>query len=266
MIPIKNAKEMEIMKEGGKRLVRVFDQVLGAIKPGVSLKKLDQLTESLIEKEGGKPSFKMVKGYEWATCINVNQGVVHGVPGDYRLKDGDIVSVDIGMFYQGLHTDMARTFRVRTKKIASAKASAGKPKNGKTKNDVFLKTGKKTLKEAIKATKPGNRVGHISAAIEKKIRKAGWTPIEALTGHGVGRKLHEEPQIPCFLRGEIKDTPLLKPGMTLAIEVIYTQGKPDIALREDSWTVETVDGQLAALFEDTIAVTDKGPLNLTRLA
>jgi len=256
MIPIKSAKEIEIMREGGKRLARVFDQVLDAIKPGVSLKKLDQLAESLIEKEGGKPSFKMVKGYNWATCINVNQGVVHGIPGNYRLKDGDVISVDIGMFYKGLHTDMARTLRVRTKK----------QKNGKTKNGVFLRAGKKALKEAIKATKPGNRVGHISAAIEKETRKARWTPIKALTGHGVGKKLHEEPQIPCFLRGEIKDTSLLKPGMTLAIEVIYTQGKPDIALREDGWTVETADGQLAALFEDTIAVTDKGPLNLTRLA
>lgn len=247
MIPIKNAKEIEIMREGGRRLAQVLEKVLKAVKPGISLKELDQLAGSLIEKKGGKPSFKMVKGYNWPTCINVNQGVVHGVPTEYRLKDGNIVSVDTGMFYQGLHTDMARTLRV----------GAG--------DDIFLKTGQRALKEAIKAAKPGSRVGHISAAIEKVIRKAGFTPIQALTGHGVGKKLHEEPQIPCFLKDKVEDTPQLKPGMILAIEVIYAQGEPEVVIKDDGWTVETADGQLAGLFEDTIAVTAKGALNFTRL-
>jgi methionyl aminopeptidase len=217
----------------------------------VSLKKLDQLAESLIKKAGGKPSFKMVKSYHWTTCINVNQGVVHGVPGDYRLKAGDLVSVDIGIFYQGFHTDMARTIRLGSK-------------NQRDKDD-FLVPGRRALKKAIKAAKPGNRVGHISAVIEKEIRRGGLSPVRNLTGHGVGRELHEEPRIHCFLKGKIEETPKLKPGMVLAIEVIYVQGKPDLVLKDDSWTIETADGQLAGLFENTIAVTKKKPLILTRL-
>jgi len=247
MIPIKTAKEIGLMREGGRKLAGVLDQVLRAVKPGVSLKELDQLAESLVKKQGGKPSFKMVKGYHWATCININQGVVHGVPGNYRLRNGDFVSVDIGMFYKGLHTDMARTIPVQTK------------------NDIFLKTGEKALKKAIKATKPGNRVGHISKAIEKEIKKAGFSPVKALTGHGVGKKLHEDPQIPCFLKGKIERTSQLKLGMTLAIEVIYTQGKPDVVLAPDGWTVKTADGKLAGLFEDTVVVTAKGGKVLTKL-
>jgi len=260
MIPIKSAKEIEIMREGGKRLARVLEQTLKEIKPGVSLRDLDQLAESLIEKNKGKPSFKMVEGYDWATCINVNQGVVHGIPGNYRLKKDDLVSLDLGMFYKGLHTDAARTIRVKDLPAGKAGQESRRVK------DKFLTAGRGALGAAIKATKPGNRVGHISAAIEKEIIKARLIPIKALTGHGIGKKLHEPPQIPCFLRGKIEETPKLKPGMTLAIEVIYTQGKPGVVLKNDSWTVETADNQLAGLFEDTIAETTKRALNLTKLA
>lgn len=253
MIPIKTDQEIEKMREGGKRLTQVLNQVLRAIKPGVSLEKLDKLAESLIEKKGGKPSFKMVKGYHWATCINVNQGVVHGVPDGYRLKNDDLVSVDMGMFCKGLHTDMARTLCVRRQK---AKV--------KTQKDKFLETGKEALKKAIKAAKPGNRIGHISKAIQDVIQRRGYKPIEALTGHGVGKELHEEPQIPCFLKGKIEETPMLEPGMTLAIEVIYAQGSPEIVVAPDGWTIETQDGKMSGLFEETVAVTRDGPLILTR--
>lgn len=253
MIPIKTDQEIEKMREGGKRLTQVLNQVLRAIKPGVSLEKLDKLAESLIEKKGGKPSFKMVKGYHWATCINVNQGVVHGVPDGYRLKEGDLVSVDMGMFYKGLHTDMARTLCVRRQK---AKV--------KIQKDKFLETGKEALKKAIKAAKPGNRIGHISKAIQDVIQRKGYKPIEALTGHGVGKELHEEPQIPCFLKGKIEETPMLEPGMTLAIEAIYAQGSPEIVVAPNGWTIETQDGKMSGLFEETVAVTRDGPLILTR--
>lgn len=252
MIPIKTVKEIELMKEGGRRLAWALNQVLKAIKPGVSLKELDQLAESLIEKKGGKPSFKMVKGYNWATCININQGVVHGVPGNYRIQAGDLVSVDMGMFYKGLHTDMARSIR------------AGERESGRAGNK-FLSAGQKALKKAIEAVKPGNRVGHISLAIQEVIKRKGYEPIKALTGHGVGEKLHEEPQIPCFLRERVIDTPRLKSGMTLAIEVIYAQGKPEVILARDGWTVRTADGKLAGLFEDTVVVTSKGREILTKV-
>lgn len=264
MIPIRTDKEIEIMKEGGRRLAWVLDQVLGAVRPGVSLKELDQLAESLIEKKGGRPSFKEVRGYNWATCINVNQGVVHGVPNEYQLKNGDVVSLDVGMFYKGLHTDVAYTILTSQE----SKSLLRHPRGGQmdfSEVNEFLKTGERALKAAIKAARPENRVGHISAAIEREIRKAGFSPIENLTGHGVGKRLHEEPQIPCFLRGKIKDTPKLRPKMTLAIEVIYAQGSPRVVLADDGWAVETVDGQLASLFEDTIVITTKEPLILTRL-
>ncbi|KPJ70643.1 hypothetical protein AMJ51_01300 [Microgenomates bacterium DG_75] len=248
MIPLKSAKEIRIMEKGGRRLAEVMESLLAKAKPGVSLKEIDNLAEELIAKKRGKPSFKMVEGYHWATCLNVNQSVVHGIPSDYRLRKNDWLSVDLGLFYQGLHVDMARTIRV------------GK----KSQKEKFLETGKKALAKAIKASQPGNRVGHLSQAIEKEIKKGGFRPIQALVGHGVGKKLHEPPQIPCYLGKKIEKTEKLKPGMTLAIEVIYTQGKPDVAVKDDGWTVETDDGKLAGLFEDTVAVTKQGPLVLTQ--
>lgn len=251
MIPLKTKREIEIIKEGGKKLALVFFRVLEEIRPGIKLVDLDKLAETLIKKQGGFPSFKTVKGYKWATCININQGVVHGIPGNYQIKNGDLVSLDMGMLWKGFHTDMAWTIAVGEE---SQKA-----------NSLFLKAGKKALAKAIKIAKAGNRVGHISATIEKEIRRAGFQPVEMLTGHGVGKDLHEEPLIPCFLSEKIEKTPLLQEGMVLAIEVIYTQGKPDLVLADDGWTLETADGKLAALFEETILVTKKRSIVLTSL-
>jgi len=185
----------------------------------------------------------MVPGYEWVTCINVNQGVVHGIPDNYRLKENDVVSIDMGMKFGGLNVDEAWTVEVKTQNSKL-----------KTQNEKFLEVGRRALEKAIKMAKAGNRVGHISLAIEKEIKKAGFSPIQALTGHGVGRKLHEEPKIPCYLQEKIVVTPLLKPGMTLAIEVIYSKGSPELILKNDGWTLETADGSLAALFEKTVFV------------
>jgi len=254
MIPLKKEKEIKLMKEGGKRLASVFAEVLKRIKPGACLKELDQLAEKLVIKQGGFPSFKTVRGYHWTTCININEGVVHGIPNDYRIKDGDLVSLDMGMLYKGFHTDMARTLCIRRQNSKC-----------KSQNEKFLAAGKEALKMAIKAARAGNRVGHISAAIEKVIRKAGFSPVEELTGHGVGKKLHEEPQIPCFLIKPIEKTPFLQLGMTLAIEVIYAWGGPDLVLASDGWTIKTADGGLAGLFENTILVTKKEPIILTDL-
>lgn len=252
MIPIKTEDEIKQMQEGGEKLAEVMRGVLKQVRPGVKLSELDKLAEVLIEKQGGESSFKMVPSYHWATCINVNEGVVHGVPHKYRIKNGDVVSVDMGMFFKGLHTDMARTLRVR---VQRAKL--------KVQSDEFLEAGRRALKKAIEAARLGNRVGHISQAIEQEIKKAGFSPIQSLTGHGVGKELHEGPQIPCFLRGDIEKTTKLKPGMTLAIEVIYSQGKPEVVLNDDNWTINTEDGSLAGLFEDTIAVTTGELLVLT---
>lgn len=252
MIPKKNHAQIKVMQEGGKRLSWVLSQVLKEIKPQVALWQLDRLAETLIKKQGGRPSFKMVHNYHWATCININEGIVHGIPNEYCLKENDFVSIDIGMFYQGFHLDMAQTVKVQTSKQKLTK-------------DNFLEIGEKALKKAIGMAKAGNRVGHISQAMEKEIKKAGFSPIEVLTGHGVGEKLHEEPQIPCFLAEKLEKTPLLENGMTLAVEVIYAQGKPDVVLANDGWTIKTADGKLSGLFEETIVVRKDQPLILTPL-
>ncbi|MCJ7804516.1 type I methionyl aminopeptidase [Patescibacteria group bacterium] len=250
MIPLKTRQEIGIMKEGGQRLAQVMKETLVIVKPGMALSQINQLIEELILKKDGQPSFKMVPGYHWASCLNVNQGVVHGVPGDYRLKENDFLSLDIGLFFKGFHTDMARTVKV----------SVGKNKN---QDDEFLKVGEKALVKAIEMARVGNHVGHLSQAMEKEIRKAGFSPIEVLTGHGVGRKLHEAPPIPCLLWGPIKSTPKLEAGMTLAVEVIYAQGSPEVVLAADNWTIETADNKLAGLFEETIVIQPGKPLILT---
>lgn len=240
------------MKEGGNKLARVMEGVLGEVGPGVKLSSLDKLVELLIRKEKGFPSFKKVKNYRWATCININQGVVHGIPGESRIKKGDLVSLDIGIFFQGFHTDMARTILVPGS-------------SSDEKKEKFLEVGRQALTKAIAAVKPGNRIGNISLIIGGEIKKGGLRPIEALTGHGVGRKLHEDPLIPCLLKTKLGKTDLIRPGMTFAIEVIYTQGSPELVLEDDGWTVATADGLLAGLFEDTVAVTKSGPRVLTGL-
>jgi len=252
-IPIKNKEEIKVMKEGVKRLRRILRRVLNKAKPGIRLSQLDRLAESLIEKQKGLPSFKMVPGYKWATCINVNQGVVHGIPDNYRLKENDVISIDMGMKFGGLNVDEAWTILVQSANLRPELRSRECKVQSEEKKK-FLEAGKKALKAAIRVAKAGNRVGHISLAIEKEIKKSGLSPIQALTGHGVGRKLHEEPKIPCYLQEKIVVTPLLKPGMTLAIEVIYSKGSPELILKNDGWTLETADGSLAALFEKTVFV------------
>ncbi|MFZ5365671.1 MAG: type I methionyl aminopeptidase [Patescibacteria group bacterium] len=254
MIPLKSKKEIEIMVEGGKRLRQVLEHVLKNLKPGITTLQLDKQAEEKILAFGGKPSFKMVPGYAWATCITVNEEVVHGIPGERKIKEGDVVGVDMGMYYKGFHTDMAETIKIKNEKL--------KIKNEET--ERFLETGRKALEEAIKMAKAGNYLGQISKTIEGEIKKAGFSPVRALTGHGIGRILHEEPQIPCFLEGRVEKTPKLKKGMTLAIEVIYNLGLPEVVLTSDGWTIKTKDGKISGLFEETVAVTANDPLVLTK--
>lgn len=262
MIIIKKPEEVEIMREGGKITARVLREVLKSVKEGVKTRELDRLAESLIEKYGGKPSFKMVKGYKFATCICVNEEVVHGIPTDYVLSSGDVLTVDLGVFYRGLHTDAAWTVRVQKAGSKMENYNLG-PKNDKI--GQFLKTGRLALEKAIKMAQVGNRVGDVSWAIQESVEKAGYSVVRALVGHGVGRKLHEDPPVPCFLKKKVEDTPRLQANMTLAIEVIYSLGKPEVGYKGDNgWSIVTQDGLLAALFEHSVAVTKKGPLVLTR--
>lgn len=245
----KEADKGVLMAEGGEKLAKVLHEVCSICKAGVSLTAIDALADKLIRNEGGVASFKSVRDYRWASCVNVNEGVVHGVPRGYRLKDGDILSIDVGMQYKGWHTDMARTFVV------------GKSQKEK---EAFVFAGERALSKAVDVARVGNRIGHISQAIEEEITRAGYSPVRELTGHGVGLKLHEDPMIYCYLNDKIANTRLIKAGMTLAIEVIYARGKSGLVLANDGWTIETRDGSWGGLFEDTIFITEKGPIVLTK--
>lgn len=279
MIPLKTKKEIQIMEKGGQILARVMATVMTAARPGVKTKTLDVLAEKLIIKAGAKPSFKMVDNYCWTSCINLNDGLVHGVPREIKIKTGDVVTIDLGVYYQGFHTDMARTFYVAANSSTTAREHTGcVPQTqhhtrcegiaevslgGNSEVKRFLRTGHLALKKAIAAAQPGNYLGDISQTIQNVVEKAGYSCSRKYTGHGIGRKLHEEPRIPCCLSGKIKETPRLKIGMVLAIEVIYSQGKPAVKISRDGWTAKTTDGKLGGLFENTVAITKAGPSVLT---
>ena len=247
-IPIKSKREIEIMQEGGKRLSEVKQLLMSLVKEGVSAWEIEEEAERQILKRGGAPSFKMVPGYSWATCINVSQGVVHGIPRkDVIFKKNDLVSVDLGMFFKGFHTDTSFSLVI----------------GRNHEKEKFLEIGRKALDLAIDNTRAGRRIFDISKAIEETLNKAGYRPVRSLFGHGVGRKLHEEPQIPGFVYARREDTPEIKVGMVLAIEVIYVMGREQLVLEKDGWTISTADGKISALFEETVAVTPQGPLVIT---
>jgi len=250
-IPIKTDQELEIMAEAGHKLAEIRQKLLDAVKPGIASREIEDLAQKLIKKAGGQPSFAMVPNYDWATCINVNEGIVHGVPNDYQFQKGDLVSIDVGFYYREFHSDCSRTIIVPPAESGS--------------DEHFLDIGRQTLKKAVKAARSGRRVGHISQLIEKNLHKHNLEPIPNLTGHGIGRQLHQAPFIPGVSQIPIKKTSLLKPGMCLAIEIIYTQGGPETAVSsEDNWTVVTKDGKISGIFEETIAIKNDGPLILTK--
>ena len=251
MINIKSQKEIEIMQKGGKILADTLWEVLTNIKPGVSELEIDALAEKLIREKGGEPGFKKVEGYSHTICVSTNDVCVHGIPGGYKFKEGDVVGIDCGVFLDGFHTDMSETIIV------------GKKRDEKVVK--FLNIGKEALEEGIKQAQIGNRVGNISRTIQKIVEfDNGYSVVRTLVGHGVGHDLHEDPEVPGFLMEKLEKTPLLKEGMVIAVEVIYNMGKPELILDNDGWTLRTKDGKLSGLFERTIAITKNGPLVLTK--
>lgn len=253
MIGIQN--KISTMKEGGEILGKILKQLLTQVKPGVDTIEIDQLASKLIKNSGGIPSFKTVNGYKRATCICVNDEVVHGIPDD-KLKDGDVVCIDVGLLYKGFHTDTAWTVQAGSVK--------GKEESNKE-IERFLRAGQETLYKAIAQAKAGNRIGNISKVIQEGIEGSGYFIVKSLVGHGVGKTLHESPQIPGYLVGKIENTMFIKSGMTLAIEVIYAMGTGEIEYKnDDGWTIVTKDGSLSAVFEHSILVTDNKPLILTK--
>jgi methionyl aminopeptidase len=250
MMNLKSVAEIKLMQQGGEKLHQVVNQLKKEIKPGMSTKEIDKRAEELIKKKGGEPSFKKVPNYHWSTCICLNDQVVHTPPSDRKIMAGDYVTIDIGMYYQGFHTDYAESFLL--------------DEEGCSCLDDFLQVGKQALYKAINQVKVGNRLGKVSLAIEKEIYGHGYFVLKELTGHGVGRQLHEDPFIPGYLDRPIYQTPLIKPGLVVAIEVIYSQTTEAIAYeRGNQWSIVTEDGSLAACFEHTVAVTEKKSFILT---
>lgn len=264
MITPKTSSEIQSMRVGGAKLGIILNQLLEKAQAGVSLLNIEDHADELIRKSGGTASFRTVEGYKWATCLCVDDVVVHGIPTKYVLKEGDVLTIDVGLLYQGFHTDTAWT------KIISDPASTRSlihPFTHHKSNDIdnFLKVGEEAMWQGIAQAKAGNRVGHISQAVQKIVEGAGYSIVKTLVGHGVGRQLHEEPQIPGFVKVPIAVTPLLVPGMTIAVEVIYARGSGAVVyINDDGWSIGTRDGSLSAVFEHSIVITDGEPVILTR--
>lgn len=250
MINVKTENEINLMRQGGKFLSCTLNTLLAQAHPGISTKELDEKAEKLLLDTGGKPSFKGYEGFPSSICVSVNDGLVHGIPGLYRLEEGDVLTIDIGLLYAGLHTDMAKTIIVAASKVKDFRKVQ------------FLNAGQRSLENAIRQAKIGNRVSDISAAMQYEIEKEGYSVSKIFTGHGVGHNLHEDPSIYCY--GQKGHGELIKLNMVLAIEVIYAEGSAEAVVDEDGWTARTRDGSLGGLFEHTVAITDKGPFVLTK--
>lgn len=249
MIPIKSDQEIQIMIRGGRILADILADLLVAVKPGITGLQLENIACDLIKKNNGIPSFQTVRGYKYATCISINDVVVHGIPTNTPFQDGDIVGIDIGMLLDGFHTDMSWTVPVGFVSPQTV---------------LFLETGKKALQESINKAVSGNRIGHISQVIEQTVTSKGYSVVRSLIGHGVGKNLHEDPEIPGFMAKPIEKTPLLEKNNTLAIEIIYNQGAYGVVYKnDDGWTISTRDESLSGLFELTVAVGEKKPCVLT---
>lgn len=246
MISIKSKREIELLKIAGNIVYETHKYIKPFIKPGVSLLKLDSLAENFIRSKGATPSFKGYEGFPNATCISVNNEVVHGIPSNRKLKDGDIVSIDIGACYKGYHGDSAWSYAV-----------------GKLSSDCtyLMEHTKKALYEGIKVVKPGARIGDIGNAVEKYANAHNLGIVRELCGHGVGNHLHESPDVPNY--GSPNTGPVLKEGMVIAIEPMLNLGSDDIVVEDNDWTITTLDGKPSAHFEHTVLVTKDGYQILT---
>ncbi|GGE20792.1 methionine aminopeptidase 1 [Marinithermofilum abyssi] len=246
MIILKSAKELEFLREAGRIVHEAHQVIRKAIRPGMTTKDLDRLAEKVIREHGATPSFKGYNGFPGSVCTSVNEELVHGIPSDRVLNDGDIVSVDIGACYKGYHGDSAWTYPVGQ---ITDEASR------------LLEVTETSLYKGLEQAKPGARVGDISHAIQVYVEEAGFSIVREYVGHGVGQNLHEEPSVPNF--GPPGKGPRLKPGMTLAVEPMVNVGSRHVKTLADNWTVVTQDGSLCAHFEHTIAITEDGHEILT---
>lgn len=249
MIVIKTARELEIMRDAGRIVAETLAELKKAVKPGVTTKQLDQKAEDYIRKQGAVPSFKGYHGFPASICASVNHQVVHGIPGIKSLQKGDIISIDVGAYINAYHGDAAVTLAV-----------------GEIDEELqrLLDVTEESLHLGIEQARVGNRLSDISSAVQTCVEKNGFSVVRQFVGHGIGREMHEPPQVPNF--GQSGRGPRLKEGMTLAIEPMVNMGTWEVKTLEDGWTVETLDKQPSAHFEHTIAITENGPEVLTRLS
>lgn len=247
MIRLKSKREIEIMKKAARILRKAFDELQPAVRVGVSTLELDRIAEEVIEKEGGLPAFKGYRRFPRTLCISVNEEVVHGIPSNRRLKEGDLASLDLGVKYEGYYADAARSWLV----------GGGTPEALK-----LMRVAREAFEAGFEmARKPGLRVGDLSSAIQGVIESNGFGVVRDYVGHGIGQEIHEEPPVPNY--GRPGQGPRIEPGMVLAIEPMVTAGHYAVETMSDGWTVVTQDRKWASHYEDTIAFTEDGPVNLT---
>jgi methionyl aminopeptidase len=250
VIQLKSARELDLMAQGGKILAATIETLRSAVRPGISTGELDTIAEDFIRgHEGAVPAFKGLYGFPGSICASLNNEIVHGIPSPKRvLKDGDIVSLDVGVGYKGYFTDSATTVPVGT---VSPEARR------------LLDVTQRALAAGIDAAVLGNHIGDIGAAVQGVVEESGFTVVRDLVGHGIGVEFHEEPQVPNY--GKPKRRERLSPGLTVAIEPMVNVGGPATKTLADRWTIVTLDGSLSAHFEHTVAITENGPRVLTRL-
>jgi methionyl aminopeptidase len=248
MIQLKSSQEIAKMEAANRIVAEILEEVKNSVRPGVETRELDELAEGLCRKHKVKPAFKGYRGYSHSLCIAVNDEVVHGIPGPRQLKAGDLVSLDFGVLHEGFYGDAAITLPVGEITPQAQK---------------LMQTTEESLYAGIGELKVGGRLSDISHAVQTTVEKQGFSVIRQFVGHGIGRALHEDPQIPNF--GPKGRGPALKVGMTLAIEPMVSAGAWEVKILEDGWTAVTEDGSLAAHFEHTVALTEKGVLILSRL-
>jgi methionyl aminopeptidase len=242
----KSPEEIEKMARAGMVLAATHDLIESSIRPGVSTAELDALAERFIRSQGATPTFKGYRGFPGSICASPNAMIVHGIPGPYRLKAGDIISIDAGVTLDGWVADAARTFAVGD--------IAGKSLE-------LLDVTERSLHAAVAQCRDGNRMGDVSSAVQQLVESAGFSVVRSLVGHGVGRSMHEDPQVPNY--GKAGKGTLLEEGMVLAIEPMTTAGRPGVRMGGDGWAIFSQDGSAAAHFEFTVAITAAGPLILT---
>ena len=248
MIILKSAEEIEKMRKSGQIAAQISQKLTEKVKPGVTTKELDRVASTLIKMHKARPAFLGFRGFPASICTSVNDQIVHGIPGSYRLREGDIISLDFGVVHQGYYSDMAMTLPV-----------------GSISEDAqrLIEVTRSALVSGISQMVPGNRLYDISSAIQECAESNGFSVVRDLVGHGIGQKMHEEPQIPNF--GKKSTGPYLKAGMVFALEPMVNMGGYEIRTLDDHWTVVTADGSLSCHFEHTVAITDNGPEILTEL-